>query len=296
MSVVATRNINISGSGSTISGSLPHLWADNYLTVSGTPDLNGDAWAGNRIDIVAEASTDPRLGGDIFTNGPVLKAETWNQIAGTISALACTTSCDPQQTTLGPNLGPPPMLVPDPSSDIATARLMNDNDVIPCVLRNLGEQCDPAVVDGTLRLTHLDVLTLDAGTYYFEAIQTDALTLLRLRDGVTVYVDGPATLDGLVVSSDAHLISASSADISLNGFLDVQLHLFAPNAPVYLSNFTKLVGSVVARDLNMSGSAQVLGTHDAFEASGGCASLGSGSSSDTGFDTFDLPPLPDLGT
>ena len=169
---------------------------------------------------------------------------------------------------------------PDPTADVAAARLHNDNARIPCIPK--GNRCVSPVSAGVLTLNATQRITLTTGTYYLEGIRINGQAQLDISGAVVIYLDGDAAFNGGSATNPASdtlsVISASTADIKLTGRAEATMRIFAPFATVRFSGTHGFRGGAIGRVVRVTGTADLLLTEDMGGPQVGC----DGSAQDAG--------------
>jgi hypothetical protein len=215
--LVGLSEVSVDGTP-IIAGDFPSVFSNVLVGLVGTGELGGDAISGGSVSV----SGTPSIGGSVIE-------------------------------------GAAPILVPDPTADVLAAKENNDNANIPCLPQ--GANCKVVVNNYALELNNTESLILPAGTYYFESIAINGLASLGTDGDVVIYLNGPATFNGGSATDPENdsllLISASSADIKLNGGSESEMHIFAPFAEVNFSGTQGFTGTAIADVLSISGTADL---------------------------------------
>ena len=134
------------------------------------------------------------------------------------------------------------------------------------------------VVDGELRLSGQDELTMAPGSYYFvNGMSVSGQTQIVLQGPVKIYVEGKVSFSGTTQTNTGEaytmeIIQMSDAGVTLSGTSDAQLHIVAPLSDVKLTGTTDFSGTVLGNNVSVSGEATLGLTGDAiaYLDSGGC--------------------------
>ena len=201
--LVGLELVDIAGTP-TISGVAASVFSNELVTLAGSFDIEGDAISGGTVAI----SGSNRPDGRVVENATRVDA-------------------------------------PDTADAVDAARLENDNDKIPCIPK--GNRCTEVVSGFALSMNAQQQITLPAGTYYFESISINGQAQLNIDGDVVIYLDGPATFNGGSATNPDEdslaLISASTAEIKLNGSSAAAIHIVAPKATVrFAGTHVALVG------------------------------------------------------
>lgn len=192
----------------------------------------------------------------------------------------------------------------DPDTEGATqAAVENQNDVLSVAGRS-------PIQNGELRLSGTSVLQMPAGIYFFESgMSVSGLSEIVLGGDVKIYVEGAVSINGTTSTNDGlehklELISVGTGMIQLSGTSDAHLHVNAPLANVSLSGTTSFDGTVLGKNVGISGTADLGNSGDALtynmdcEGSGSDSGSGSGSGTDSGAGSGsgnpDVPGGPDV--
>ena len=144
-----------------------------------------------------------------------------------------------------------------PPVDTSTAARSNQNASIP--LSDGGQVC--LQPDGRFALGGRDGVTLSAGTYYFTSLDLSGGAELRVSGPVRIFVAGDCNLSGNPAvnptrqTKDLQLFV--TGDCRLSGNVDFHGALYAPTGEVDCRGSVSFHGSVVAGDLNLTGSVAV---------------------------------------
>lgn len=231
----------------------PTMIAVNELDASGTPTITGTdvSIAANGLITVsgsAEIDADIFAGGAVTINGnPDLYGDIYESS---------------HQLRIAQD------------STIDTVRESNDNDEMPCIKKK--GSCERYQTGTDLVLNSKESLDLDEGVYYFTSIQIAGQANLNTDGNVWIYLDGGASFNGGSAVDEGDtltLVSASDEPITINGSAEAAMHIMAPEATVKLAGTSGFVGSIVAYDIVLSGTTDLLLTH--------------------GTEAFNCPPLDD---
>jgi hypothetical protein len=147
----------------------------------------------------------------------------------------------------------------DPSADVTAAATKNDNAKIPCVKK--GNKCTSPLSGTSLSLAAQSSIVLPAGKYYLTSLSVSGQAKIDVTGDVVVYLAGPATLNGGSATNPStdslSLVSSSTAEIKLNGSSTARTSIHAPFATVRFAGTNGFRGSAVARDLRISGTADL---------------------------------------
>ncbi len=139
----------------------------------------------------------------------------------------------------------------------------NDNDKIPPTSRG-----KPAITeDGILKLASRDTLTITTGTYYLKGIEISARAQLFCDGKVNILLDGKAVIAGQgeiytnVTASpfDTLIYQASTQTINVSGKGRFDAMIYAPYSSVDVTGQGISLGNILARDVKISGEAEVIG-------------------------------------
>lgn len=149
--------------------------------------------------------------------------------------------------------------VPDPTPWLEAAKLDNDNDLVPCIKK--GKGCTSPLSGYDFALNSKSEVVLPAGTYYFESLQINGQAKLGTAGDVTIYLNGPATINGGSATdpgTDAlTIVSASSDLIKVNGGSESKMHIYAPFAEVRFSGTSGFVGTALGKTLTATGTTDI---------------------------------------
>lgn len=230
----------------------PTLLALGDLDLSGNPKISGAQArlaANGRITVSgsADIEADIFVGGDMVVNGNP-------RIDGDIESFTHE------------------LRVAD-YADVDVLRLSNDNDTIPCIIKN--GSCSRVLEGSELVLTSKEILTLTTGSYFFSSIQISGQATLNTVGNVWLFTDGPASFNGGAASNQQWdtltLVSNAAETITVNGAAEAAMHIQAPRATVKLAGTSGFLGSVVAEQIVLSGTTDLYLTHGSLAS--GCTAL-----------------------
>ncbi len=231
----------------TITGDFGSVFSNTLVQLAGSYELDGDAISGGTVE----------LSGNQQPKGAIIQG------ADLITAS-------------------------DPAPAVAAAKITNDNASIPCVQGK--KKCTSPVEDYIFSLNN-NSLTLTSGVYYFEGVTINGNAQLNVDGNVVIYLDGPATFNGGAATNpdgdSLTIISSSTEEIKFNGGGSTATHVLAPFATVRFSGTQGFIGSALARELRISGTADLTGSADLVaQSADGCDE-----GDDTGLPGF-IPDLP----
>ena len=149
---------------------------------------------------------------------------------------------------------PLPKALSYPAETAGAAATTNDN-----------WRVSPSYLNGARDLLVGNVtLPLPGGVYYFNSVQVGASAVLAFGGPATVYITGNVVFAGNVrahgnVPSNLRLVMTNTAtDFAVSSSASVHANLYAPLSVFKASGSATLYGSVVARGIEMSGTARVL--------------------------------------
>jgi cytoskeletal protein CcmA (bactofilin family) len=142
-----------------------------------------------------------------------------------------------------------PISVPDYSADMAAAAASNDNASFSYISGNtLSVSGRPGSV------------SMPAGVYYLEDIRVNSRKALDPAGSVIIYLNGPATINGGASIGDLTIISLAPDRIRINGNSTSSMHIFAPYAEVQVNGTADFEGTILGREVNVSGTGQIITT------------------------------------
>lgn len=125
------------------------------------------------------------------------------------------------------------------------------------------------IKDGELRLSGKTSLSMPAGTYAFpNGMSISGQSSIVLGGDVKIYVEGPVSITGTTHTNHASpyrldIISVGAGDVRLAGTSDAVLHVSAPLADVSLSGTTAFDGTILGKNVKISGTADLGNAGDA---------------------------------
>ena len=215
--IIGLDGVDVSGTPS-ITGAFPSVFSNISVELAGNYDLEGDAVSGGTVEI----------SGNKLPGGQVIE--------------------DASQ-----------IVVPDPSGAVAAAAVTNDNAKIPTV--TVGKK-KKSPLDGTaLELSSQQVIYLTTVSYSFTSVDVSGQARIDLNGIVTIYLAGGASFNGGSATNSQQdsltIVSSSSDELKFNGGGTTTTHVFAPNAAVRFSGTQDFKGSVVGREVRISGTAEL---------------------------------------
>lgn len=222
-------------------GALPSgLIGLELVDIAGTPTISG-------------------VDGNVFSNERVQLAGNFDMSGAAVSGGTVTIS-GTRTPHGGVVEGAAKITATDPTDAVVAHASANDNATIPCVKQ--GSACTSPVVAGVLTLVSKQTLELQTGSYYFTGISMSGQSKLNVRGTVVVYLAGGATFNGGSAanpSSDTmQVVSSSSAEIKINGGGSTNMAIQAPFAAVRFAGTQAFQGSVIAKQLIVSGTADLI--------------------------------------
>jgi len=105
-------------------------------------------------------------------------------------------------------------------------------------------------------------LTLPGGTYYFDTFSCSGNSRVTFTGAATVYINGDVTIRGTVntlgnVPSNLQIKLLAAANFDLNAKANLFAQLDCPTSDVSLRGNDDLVGSVVAKTIDLGGNAKI---------------------------------------
>ncbi|MEE8170925.1 MAG: TadG family pilus assembly protein, partial [Phycisphaerae bacterium] len=144
----------------------------------------------------------------------------------------------------------------DPVLDFGDVEVVNDNDTIGLTDGGV----DPLDTSGgtaaaDFKINSGDILTLQAGTYYFTSFDIAGNASLTVTGPTTIYVDGDTKIvSGGVVNTtqDTTLLTfiSSGLKVDFGGSIEFYGTLFAPNSDVSISGGADFYGTIVGGTLD----------------------------------------------
>ncbi len=254
--IVGLDLVDMSGTPA-VTGAFPSVFSNHSVELAGNYDLDGDAVSGGSVEI----SGNKLPGGDVIE--------------------------DATQIT-----------VPDPSGAVAAAAQTNDNSKVPTV--TVGKKQKSPLTGTALSLSSQQAITLTTGSYYFTSVDVSGQAQINVNGIVTIYLAGGAKFNGGSATNSSQdsltIISSASDELQFNGGGSTTTHVFAPNATVRFSGTQDFKGSVVGKEVRISGTAELEVPTDVLSAQTGVCDeddFDDAGEEDEGEDG-ELPPLPPI--
>lgn len=254
--IVGLDLVSMSGTPS-ITGAFPSVFSNESVELAGNYSLAGDAVSGGTVDI----------SGNKLPGGHVIE--------------------DATQIT-----------VPDPSAAVASAAQSNNNANVPTV--TVGKKKKSPLTGNDLKLTGSQAITLTTGSYYFTSVDVSGQAQINVNGIVTIYLAGAAKFNGGSATNSQQdsltVISSASDELAFNGGGSTTTHVYAPNATVRFSGTQDFKGSVVGKEVRISGTAGLQVPTDVLSAQTGVCDEDDfdDAGEETGDDEGELPPLPPI--
>ena len=154
----------------------------------------------------------------------------------------------------------------DIASD-GTISLIGNPTVNGSIVQSPEIECGPAAATaastGPLSLGGNTNYTLAAGTYHFDSITITGNAKITATGPVTVYVDGAVSLGGNGLATHENkpsnflLFATGSGSISISGNGGLYAGIYAPGSSINNSGNATIYGSVIARDYQQNGTADL---------------------------------------
>ena len=177
------------------------------------------------------------------------------------------------QLVVGPNVSNPPSVVQGFNPVFVTGGTSPPSDTQDVVSAGRTFPTPDVVVPGDLTCVDLrvngnDTVTLAPGTYCYHNLTIEGGGTLTSSGAVTIYLTGELTAKGNssmgVPSSPKQMLvlMSSSEEVTLEqgtltGSTQFSGALYAPNSAINISGNAEIFGSVIARQVNVTGSAEV---------------------------------------
>lgn len=202
---------------------------------------------------------------DLFSNGTLSLSGLANVAGGLVAdpnsiLLSLTAIFNGEVSDWAPDI---PVYIPTEEADYISANRHNDDIGLTTAGR------DPLGGADTMQLFGADTLQVPGWFYYLDGIGISGASTLSLSYTITyLVVDGPVEISGgstLGTSNARHLllISLSDEPIVISGTgTNVIARIYAPLAPVQITDGATVQGAVVAKTLQMSGTSNMEVTAD----------------------------------
>ena len=229
----------------------PGIVGLDYISMSGSSGL-GNVTKSYRSKAGAFGSgTTTYSRGHITSNGNITLAGTTNINGDARPGVGMTTSLSGNAAVTGSRT-PLSRALSYPNPDAGNVATVNNNASI-----------SPSLINSARDMTVTTVLTLPGGTYYLDDLVVASNGVLNFSGPATLYMTGNLEVKGALntsgnVASNLRVYGIGSHTVDLTSNSTSYMDVYAPTHAFKMSGSSILCGSVVAKSVTMSGSAQVI--------------------------------------